>query len=231
MCVFERRRGSKGEPSPGVPPSCFRIVRVRRYVGRWSMACPAIRPHFFGACPKKRCRAAKEKRFFYPGGSTIRVSAAASVDYTFLARLGGRAGACRGLVRVRRFLGQKSLPPTADSTPFLCSCAKKRGGAPKKRAYGCRHGRCWVPPASPTGSKPQHHSRLRQADLSARSTTKPLPKSGEERIDYRPVALTRMVEPPGYKRRFSLAARHRFFGQAPKKWGRRAGQAIDHRPA
>ena len=27
------------------------------------MACPAFRPHFFGACPKKRCRAAKEKRF------------------------------------------------------------------------------------------------------------------------------------------------------------------------
>ena len=58
----------------------------------------------------------------------------------------------------------------ARSTPFLCSCAKKRGGAPKKRAYGCRHGTCTVPPASPTNSKPQHHSRLRQADLSARST-------------------------------------------------------------
>ena len=27
------------------------------------------------------------------------------------------------------------------------------------------------------------------------------------------------------KKRFSLAARHRFFGQAPKKWGRKAGQA------
>ena len=38
-------------------------MRVRRYVGRGSLACPAIRPHFFGACPKKRCRAAKEKRF------------------------------------------------------------------------------------------------------------------------------------------------------------------------
>ena len=75
-----------------------------------------------------------------------------------------------GFLRVRRFLGCGSLPPTADSTPFLCSCAKKRGGAPKKRAYGCRHGRCWVPPASPTDSKPQHHRRLRQADLSARST-------------------------------------------------------------
>ena len=77
---------------------------------------------------------------------------------------------CLARLRVRRFIGQKLPPPTACSTPFLCSCAKKRGGAPKKRAYGCRHGRCWVPPASPTDSKPQHHSRLRQADLSARST-------------------------------------------------------------
>ena len=32
------------------------------------------------------------------------------------------------------------------------------------------------------------------------------------------------------KRRFSLAARHRFFGQAPKKWGRKAGQANDPLP-
>ena len=32
------------------------------------------------------------------------------------------------------------------------------------------------------------------------------------------------------KKRFSLAARHRFFGQAPKKWGRIAAGAIDHNP-
>ena len=69
------------------------------------------------------------------------------------------------LLRVRRFPRQKLPPPTASSTPFLCSCAKKRGGAPKKRAYGCRHGSCSVPPASPTDSKPQHHRRLRQADF------------------------------------------------------------------
>ena len=92
------------------------------------------------------------------------------VDGTFLARLGEGAGTYLGLVRVRRFVGQYSFSPTAHSTPFLCSCAKKRGGAPKKRAYGCRHGSWLVPPASPTDSKPQHHSRLRQADLSARST-------------------------------------------------------------
>ena len=63
LCLLKRRRGSKGEPSPGVPPFCFAFVRVRRYVGWGALACPAFRPHFFGACPKKRCRAAKEKRF------------------------------------------------------------------------------------------------------------------------------------------------------------------------
>ena len=122
------------------------------------------------------------------------------------------------------------MAPTAHSTPFLCSCAKKRGGAPKKRAFGCRHGTCSVPPASPTDSKPQHHSRLRQADLSARSTTKPLPKSGEERPVHRGSSAHADGGAAGVKKRFSLAARHRFFGQAPKKWGRKAGQAIDHRP-
>ena len=76
LCSHKRRRGFKGEPSPGVPPFLFfTLLRVRRYAGWWSLPCPAIRPHFFGACPKKRCRAAKEKRFFYLGGSTIRVSA------------------------------------------------------------------------------------------------------------------------------------------------------------
>ncbi len=82
------------------------------------------------------------------------------------------------------FSWAEAPPPTANSTPFLCSCAKKRGGAPKKRAFGCRHGTCSVPPASPTNSKPQHPSRLPQADLSAQTTTRPRPKSGEERNDH-----------------------------------------------
>ena len=72
-----------GNPRRGFP-LFFTLVRVRRYFGRLSLPCPAFRPHFFGACPKKRCRAAKEKRFFYPGGSTIRVSAPASVIFTHL---------------------------------------------------------------------------------------------------------------------------------------------------
>ena len=78
---------------------------------------------------------------------------------------------CLARLRVRRFLGQKPLPPAARSTPFLCSCAKKR-------AFGCRHGSCSVPPASPTNAKPQHPSRLRQADLSAQSTPQAPPQVG-----------------------------------------------------
>ena len=61
--------GGRGSSSPDLGRGLVGVggfVRVRRYAGRWSMACPAFRPHFFGACPKKRCRAAKEKRFFTP---------------------------------------------------------------------------------------------------------------------------------------------------------------------
>ena len=192
---------------------------------------PCLSTPFLWCLPKETVSSRQRKALFLPRRLHHSRERYCFVVGTFLARLLQGAGACRGFVRVRRFLGRWIVAPTADSTPFLCSCAKKRGGAPKKRAFGCRHGSWLVPPASPTDSKPQHHSRLRQADLSARSTTRPLPKSGEERPVHRLVALTRMVEPPGYKRRFSLAARHRFFGQAPKKWGRRAGQAIDHRPA
>ena len=135
---------------------------------RWavvvSLSCDST--PFLWCLPKETVSSRQRKALFYPGGSTIRVSAAASVDGTHLRPTWGRGlGACRGIVRVRRFSGQKSPTPTARSTPFLCSCAKKRGGAPKKRAFGCRHGSCLVPPASPTDSKPQHHSRLRQADF------------------------------------------------------------------
>ena len=144
----------------------------------------AARHRFFGQAPKKWGRIAGQGNDHRPKYRRTRTRQ----------RQGGTSFA---RLRVRRFPGQKSLPPTARSTPFLCSCAKKRGGAPKKRAYGCRHGSSSVPPASPTDSQPQHHSRLRQADVSARSTANLRPKSGEERSLYKAVALTRMVELQG----------------------------------
>ena len=87
--------GLRGNPRRGFP-LFFWFVRVRRYVGRFSLACPAIRPHFFGACPKKRCRAAKEKRFL-PRRLHHPRERYKSVDYTFLARLLQGAGGVVGL--------------------------------------------------------------------------------------------------------------------------------------
>ena len=190
---------------------------------------------FLWCLPKETVSSRQRKALFYPGGSTIRVSATSRWTGRFSPDLGEGLGACRGIVRVRRFLGRWIVAPTANSTPFLCSCAKKRGGAPKKRAFGCRHGGCWVPPASPTDSKPQHHRRLRQADFAW-----PIYPPCTNQLDapIRPVgAYAQMGEAGGptkvmwrLQKRFSLAARHRFFGQAPKKWGRKARQGNDHLP-
>ena len=120
---------------------------------------------FLWCLPKETVSSRQRKALFLPRRLHHSRERCRVVDGTLLARLWGGAGGCFGIVRVRRFVGRWIVAPTANSTPFLCSCAKKRGGAPKKRAYGCRHGRCWVPPASPTDSKPQHYSRLRQADF------------------------------------------------------------------
>ena len=161
----EGRRRTSPRPPPPPPqvgrgtsrlPTCSAhadggATRVKK---RFSLAA---RHRFFGQAPKKWGRMAGQAIDYHPTYRRTRTKQ----------RQGGTSFA---RLRVRRSLGQKPLPPTARSTPFLCSCAKKRGGAPKKRAFGCRHGSCSVPPASPTNSKPQHHRQLRQADLSARST-------------------------------------------------------------
>ena len=85
--------GLRGNPRRGFPLLFLLFVRVRRYFGRWSLACPAFRRHFFGACPKKRCRAAKERRFL-PWRLHHSRERCKSVDGTFLARLGAGAGGC-----------------------------------------------------------------------------------------------------------------------------------------
>ena len=93
-------------------------------------------------------------------------------------------------LRVRGRGGRDPTAPVAaplsaflwGSTPFLCARAKKWGGT------GSRGHR---PP--PNVSAHTHNPP---------TSTKPSPKSGEERPDYRLVALTRMVEPPGQKSAF-----------------------------
>ena len=230
LCSNKRRRGSKGEPSPGVPPFSFWFVRVRRYVGRGSLACPAIRPHFFGACPKKRCRAAKEKRFYYPGGSTIRVSATASVVFTHLRPtwggdwwLTGRSGQ---LDAVGCDVGASS-PWERRVGPN-----SPRGGTQKRVSLGLH-------PVSLRKSKEMGwngqlvaaaFAQEIGAHVTAPDKHQPPAKVGRETSRLPTCSAHANGGATEVKKRLSLAARHRFFGQAPKKWGRIAGQANDHLP-
>ncbi len=178
----------------------------------------AARHRFFGQAPKKWGRIAGQAIDHRPA-------------YRRTRRRHNDKAALSCAVTCAPFSWAEAPPPTARSTPFLCSCAKKRGGAPKKRAFGCRHGTCSVPPASPTNSKPQHNHRLRRADLSARSTHQaPPPSRAKMSKDNRGSSAHANGGAAGVKKRFSLAARHRFFGQAPKKWGRTAGQGNDNLP-
>ena len=101
MCLFERRRGSKGEPSSP------RLLRKRVCLREnppakgvlslffYPFACAPIRwevvdglschsTPFLWCLPKETVSSRQRKALFYPGGSTIRVSAAASVVFTHL---------------------------------------------------------------------------------------------------------------------------------------------------
>ena len=90
------------------------------------------------------------------------------------------------------------------STPFLCARAKKWGGTGSRgrRLLTNKTAHTYQPPAKVGRGTPRPQSSSAHAD------------GGAAKV----------------KKRFSLAARHRFFGQAPKKWGRMAAGANDHLP-
>ena len=169
LCFIKRRRGSKGEPSPGVPPffySCTCAPILWAVVD--GLSC--LSTPFLWCLPKETVSSRQRKALFYLGGSTIRVSATS--------RWSGRSSPDfgRGLVLVGGgcgcavFLGG-SLWPLLPIPPHFFALAQRNGVEPQRNALlGAATGVVRVPPASPTDSKPQHYSRLRQADLSARST-------------------------------------------------------------
>ena len=85
LCSHKRRRGSKGEPSPGVPPFIYSWVCACAPI-RWEgiVALSCLSTPFLWCLPKETVSSRQRKALFYPGGSTIRVSATASVVFTHL---------------------------------------------------------------------------------------------------------------------------------------------------
>ncbi len=132
LCSHKRRRGSKGEPSPGVPP-CLYVCACAPI--RWVVfvTLPCRSTPFLWCLPKETVSSRQRKALFYPGGSTIRVSAAASVVFTHLRPTWGGLGACLGIVRVRRYVGRWSLACPAIRPHFIC-LAKRNGVEPPKKS-------------------------------------------------------------------------------------------------
>ena len=88
----------------------------------------------------------------------------------------------------------KVPPPCCPFHPISLLLRKKRGGAPKKRAFGGeRKLITTVTPAQSTNRAKRHNkSRSPPAKATAQITTKPLPKSGED--EYRPPRQERSRE-------------------------------------
>ena len=146
LCLFKRRRGSKGEPSPGVPPFIYSWVCTCAPI-RWEVfvTLPCHSTPFLWCLPKETVSSRQRKALFYPGVSTIRVSAPASVVGTFLARLGAglvRSGGgcgrfawsvyCAGVTVVIRF----RLPPKRVSLGW--NGQGQHGLLPNETAHTCK---------------------------------------------------------------------------------------------
>ena len=132
FCSHKRRRGSKGEPSPGVPPFLYAStcapIRWEGVVGLHCLSTP-----FLLSCQKKRCRAAKEKRLFLPRWLHHSRERYQSVDGTFLARLGAGLVLVGGMCVCAVFLGG-GFWPLLPVPPHFFALAQRNGVEPQRNA-------------------------------------------------------------------------------------------------
>ena len=99
FCSHKRRRGSKGEPSPGVPPFlCACTCAPIRWEVVVTLSCRST--PFLWCLPKETVSSRQRKAPFLPRWLHHSRERYKSVDGTFLARLGGGAwrlsGDCTG---------------------------------------------------------------------------------------------------------------------------------------
>ena len=101
---------------------------------RWAVVVtlPCHSTPFLWCLPKETVSSRQRKALFYPGGSTIRVSAAASVGGTFLARLGGGACACLWLSTCALFPWAVVCGPYCPFHPISLLLRKETGWSPKE---------------------------------------------------------------------------------------------------
>ena len=124
--------GLRGNPRRGFPLnfSSLSTCAPIRWEGVDGLSC--LSTPFLWCLPKETVSSRQRKALFYPGGSTIRVSAAASVDGTHLRPTWGGAGGClNGCLRRGRtgliMAALRSQSTSRASLSFIASaCHQKR---------------------------------------------------------------------------------------------------------
>ena len=131
--------GLRGNPRRGFPllfssrSACAPI--------RWevvvSLSCDST--PFLWCLPKETVSSRQRKALFYLGGSTIRVSATASVVFTHLRPTWGGAGACLWLSTCAPISWVWVVTPYCRFHPISLLLRKETGWSPKETRF-------WVPP-------------------------------------------------------------------------------------
>ena len=132
LCSYKRRRGSKGEPSPGVPPflyasTCAPLLWV------WVVALSCHSTPFLWCLPKETVSSRQRKAPFLPRCLHHSRERYRSVDGTFLARLGAGLVLVGGLCVCAVFLGG-SLWPLLPVPPHFFALAQRNGVEPQRNA-------------------------------------------------------------------------------------------------
>ena len=150
LCLFNRRRGSKGEPSPGVPPFIYSWVCTCAPI-RWVVvvSLPCHSTPFLWCLPKETVSSRQRKALFLPwwlhhprerSCLGVRYSSSPDLGRGLVGRPGAQVSLTQSAVmlwlRVRGRGGRDRTAAVAapisaflwGSTPFLCARAKKWGG-------------------------------------------------------------------------------------------------------
>ena len=139
-------RGSKGETLSRGFPLFLYASTCAPFSWAVVVALPCHSTPFLWCLPKETVSSRQRKALFYPGGSTIRVSATSRWTIRSSPDLG------RGFLRVRRYVGRFSLACPAIRPHFFC-LAKRNGVEPPKKS-------ALKPPHHPGGPTRLSHSAL-----------------------------------------------------------------------
>ena len=128
LCLLKRRRGFKGEPSPGVPPSFLWVCTCAPLLWEVVVSLSCLSTPFLWCLPKETVSSRQRKAPFLPRRLHHSRERYRSVVGTFLARLWGE-----GWYVCAVFLGG-SLSSLLPVPPHFFALAQRNGVEPQRNA-------------------------------------------------------------------------------------------------